>query len=90
MADARKPYSLSPIGQEIVRRGGADGQSQDDLVVLELVSRAPGMTPMEYQQCFISIMEEYGEDALFAIRNGYVKFEEVRGGSRQEREGETQ
>lgn len=80
---ATKPYSLSPLGKEIVRRGGSDGLiSDDDMLVLELIKRMPGMTPMEYQQCFVDLRNQYGEEALYALRNGYVKIEERPGGER--------
>lgn len=77
-------YTLSPFGKNIVRRGGHDDASDDDMLLLELMSHAPGMSQEEYKQCFIALRLEYGEDALQAIRSGYVKFEEVRGGTRPE------
>lgn len=73
---------LSPIGQDIVRKGGHDDASNDDMLFIELVARAPGLTKEEYGELFVAIMLEYGEDALFAIRNGYVQFEERPAGER--------
>lgn len=77
-------FILSPLGKNIVRRGGHDDSSDDDMLLLELAARAPGMSREEYQTCFVALRLEYGEDALHAIRSGYVKFEEVRGGTRPE------
>lgn len=73
---------LSPIGEDIVRRGGRDDQFPDDMLFLELLKRAPGLSKAEYQRCYVDIMLTYGEDSLFAIRNGYVKFEERPAGTR--------
>lgn len=75
-------YTLSPIGQNIDRRGGVDGETDDAALVREIVKRAPGLAREDLESCFIAIMMEYGEDALFAIRKGYVKFEERPGGER--------
>lgn len=66
---------LNDKGQQIVRRGGADDQSDDDLLLLELIARAPNMSQEAYEQCFVSLRMEYGNDALRAIRSGEVKFE---------------
>lgn len=68
--------SLNEKGELIVKRGGDDEQSQDDMLLLELIQRAPGMSPEDLQRCFVALLEEYGEDALHAIRSGHVKFEE--------------
>lgn len=75
---------LNPIGEAIVRRGGADGIDNDGMLIHELIARAPGLSADEYQIMFVAIMEQYGEDALYAIRHGYVQFEEVRAGTRPE------
>jgi hypothetical protein len=68
--------SLNDFGKDIVRRGGHDDASDDDQLLMELMARAPGMTKEEYAQCFVALLEQYGEDALLAIRSGAVKFEE--------------
>ena len=75
---------LTPFGEGIVRKGGHDHASDDDMLFLELVKRAPGMTRDDYQRCFVALREEYGEDALRAIQSGHVVFEEVQGGTRTE------
>lgn len=81
---------LTPFGQSIIRRGGHDDQSDDDMLLLELMSRAPGMSKEDYQACFVALRLEYGEDALRAIQTGHVVFEERRGGERSSQEqGET-
>lgn len=69
-------YILADGGQTIVRKGGADGQSDDDLLLLELIARAPGLSQEDLQRCFVAVRMEYGADALAAIRSGYVRFEE--------------
>lgn len=68
--------ALNAKGHRIVERGGADGQSDDDLLLLEIVKRAPGMKPEDLKACFVAILTEYGNDALDAIRSGHVRFEE--------------
>jgi hypothetical protein len=75
-------YKLLPLGETIVRRGGADDQSRDDLLVLELMKRAPGLEREELQAIFVACLTEYGEDALEAVQSGHVQFEEVRAGTR--------
>lgn len=68
---------LSDLGRRIVSRGGHDDASDDDMLLMELIRRAPGMSRDDYQKCFVALRTEYGEDALAAIRSGHVKFEEV-------------
>lgn len=68
-------HILSDKGERIVRRGGADGQSDDDMLLLEIAARAPGLSSEELERCFVAIRMEYGDDALDAIRTGHVKFE---------------
>lgn len=70
------PQRLTEKGAHILRRGGADGLSDDDLLVLEIVKRAPGMSKTDVETCFVNIRMEYGEDALNAIQSGHVQFEE--------------
>lgn len=69
-------YVLADKGQTIVRKGGADGQSDDDLLLLELTARAPGLSQEDLQRCFVAARMEYGADALNAIRTGHIRFEE--------------
>jgi hypothetical protein len=68
------PQVLTEKGQRIVKRGGADGQTDDDLLVLEILNRAPGIPAADAQAFFVALRQEFGEDALHAIRNGHVKF----------------
>lgn len=69
-------YVLSDKGKTITRKGGANGQSDDDLLILEIVKRAPALSKEDLRQCFIAIRMEYGADALGAIRTGHIHFEE--------------
>lgn len=66
---------LSEAGKKIVSAGGADGISDDTMVMLEVISRAPGMNEQDLALCCVNLRMEYGEDALLAIKNGHVKFE---------------
>jgi len=68
------PKILTENGHRILSRGGADGVSDDDLLVLEILKRAPGMSQADLQTCFVEIRMEYGEDAVKAIKSGHVKF----------------
>lgn len=72
---ADDPLRLTDKGARIISRGGADGLSDDDLLVLEIAERAPGMSREDLLKCFVSCRLEYGEDALRAIQSGHVKFE---------------
>lgn len=67
---------LADRGKQIVRRGGADALSDDDMLLLELTKRAPGLSKDDLQSCFVALRMEYGADALAAIRTGHVRFEE--------------
>lgn len=67
-------YILADKGKRVIRRGGADDQSDDDLLLLELAARAPGLSKEDMQRCFVAIRMEYGKDALAAIRSGHVRF----------------
>lgn len=69
-------YILSDKGETIVRRGGADGQSDDDILLLELTAAAPCLSHADLQRCFVALRMEYGTDALAALRSGHVRFEE--------------
>lgn len=69
-------YILADKGQRIVRRGGEDGLCDSDLLLLELVARAPGLSKADLQKLFVALRMEYGPDALDAIQTGCVKFEE--------------
>lgn len=69
---------LNEVELDILRRGGADGLSDDGMLLLELRHRAPGDSLEGYQAMFIALMENTNGDtkeALWAIRNGHVKFE---------------
>ena len=68
---------LDDLGQSIVRKGGHDDVSDDELLLLELVKRAPGMAMEDYKTAFVALREEYGEEALRAIQTGHVQFEQV-------------
>lgn len=68
-------YILADKGQRIVRRGGADNQSDDDMLLLELTSRAPGLDRSDLEKLFVALRMEYGPDALDAIQAGHVHFE---------------
>ena len=68
------PKVLTEKGARIVVRGGADGQSDDDMLLLEIAARAPGMSKDDLALCFVNLRIEYGEDALRAIRTGHVQF----------------
>lgn len=69
------PKVLTPKGEKIVKRGGADGKSDDDMLVLEIAAKAPGMSPDDLAACFIAIRMEFGEDGRRALREGHVRFE---------------
>lgn len=68
-------YILADKGKNIIRKGGADGQSDDDMLLLELVRRAPALSKEDLERCFIALRMEYGSDALTALSTGYVRFE---------------
>lgn len=71
--------TLTPEAAEAVKRGGSDKMSDDQMLIAEIIARAPGMSPEDLQQCFINILETYGEEALRAIRSGHVQFEKRNG-----------
>ena len=73
---------LNDLGESIVRRGGHDDISDDELVFLELVKRAPGLSQEDYQKLFVALRMQCGEDALYALQNGHVTFEERPAGER--------
>lgn len=68
-------WNLNDTGKAILAHGGADGMSDDDMLVLEIASRMPGAGTLDLQSVFIALREEYGEDALQAVRTGHVRFE---------------
>lgn len=72
---ADDPFVLSDKGARIVARGGADGQTDDDMLLLEIASRVPGASKADLQAFFVAIRLEYGPDSLHAIRSGHVQFE---------------
>ena len=74
MAD--HPQRLTDKGARIVARGGQDGFSDDDMLVLEIAKRAPGASRDDIKAFFIALREEFGEEALRAIRTGHAVFEE--------------
>lgn len=69
---------LTEKGHEIVKRGGHDAIDEDEMLLYEVLHRAPGMPVEELQNAFIAIKMEYGNDALKAIRSGHVQFEKAR------------
>lgn len=75
-------WKLTPIGERQVRRGGDDLSTEDDILLREIVARAPGLSQDDLRSCFIAILTEFGADALYAIRNGHVQFEERPAGER--------
>lgn len=79
-----KGLTLTERGKEIVRRGGHDDATQDDLLFLEILNRAPGLTPDDHERVFVALLEAYGEDALKAVQSGHVQFEKVAAGTRPE------
>lgn len=77
-------YRLTPIGSEIVRKGGHDLATDDDMLLLEIQKRAPGLSITDYRKVFVDLRLNYGEEALYAIRSGHVQFEAVPAGTRPE------
>lgn len=73
------PVYLTPEASNIVRRGGSDAVSDDQMLLLEIASRAPGMSQADLQKCFVACLAQYGKDALRAIRSGHVQFAEREG-----------
>ena len=67
--------NLNDAGRRVVDRGGQDGISDETMLLLEIIKRAPGMTQGDLRHCFITAMEQYGKDALKAIRSGHIKFQ---------------
>jgi hypothetical protein len=70
-----KTLKLTRKGADILRRGGHDDLSDDDMLVLELAQRMPGESVAGLMQIFIALHEQYGEDALHALKSGHVKIE---------------
>ncbi len=75
---------LNADGKRIVRRGGDKSlenlpamEADDRMLFLELVDRAPNMSPEDYCQAMIALRMEYGMDALKAVQSGHVQFELV-------------
>lgn len=67
---------LTERGLSIVRKGGHDDASDDDLLVLELVKRMPGESMVGLMRVFVALREQYGEDALRALQTGHVVIKE--------------
>lgn len=65
---------LNDEGRRVLRRGGHDGVTDDTLLMLEIIERAPGMNEGDLRHCFIAAMDQYGSDALKAIRSGHIQF----------------
>lgn len=65
---------LSTSAAAILRRGGHDSVSDDQMLLMELANRAPGMSQDDLRKCFIVCRMEYGDDALRAVRGGHVQF----------------
>lgn len=74
MAD-ETPKTLTDKGAQIVRRGGADGQSDDDILILEILDKMPGISANDCKSFFVALRLEFGEDARYALKNGHVSFE---------------
>lgn len=70
------PKVLSEKGRQIVARGGADNQSDDDMLLLEIAAKMPGMAQADLAKVFVNLRLEYGEDARRALRDGHVQIEE--------------
>lgn len=70
------PVYLTENALSILRRGGSDTTSDDQMVLLEILKRAPGMDAEGLKACFIGLRMEYGDDALRAVRSGHVQFKE--------------
>ena len=75
---------LDANGQLIVKRGGDKSlekldplEADDSMLIMAIMAAAPNMHPEAYKQAFIALREEYGENALQAIREGHVQFEKV-------------
>lgn len=68
---------LNDKGWAILRHGGHDDASDDDLLFLEIAQRAPNMSREDHKQVFIALRMQYGEEALRAIRTGHVQFEKI-------------
>lgn len=66
---------LNDAGRRVVDRGGQDGISDETMLLLEIIKRAPGMNQDDLRMCFVSAMEQYGTDALKAIQTGHIKFQ---------------
>lgn len=75
---------LTEEGRRVVERGGADGVSWDTMLILEVLKRAPNMDPDGLQRACMALMEQYGPDALDAIRTGHVQFEKATGPAKGE------
>lgn len=69
------PKVLTEKGSAILRRGGSDDASDDDLLVLEIIARAPGINADDCRAFFVALRLEFGEDALHALKNGHATFE---------------
>lgn len=69
------PKVLSEKGRNILARGGADGQTDDDMLVLELVAKMPGLSQQDLALVFVNLRNEYGEDARRALADGHVQIE---------------
>lgn len=90
----RLPITISPVhgvtlsefGKSIVRKGGHDDQDDDGMLILELAQRLPGLSVGDLQKVFVAMRVQYGEEALQALREGYVVIEEARAGTRPEEE----
>ena len=74
MAD-EQPKVLSEKGRRIVARGGADDQTDDDMLLLEIAAKMPGMCQADLAKVFVNLRLEYGEDARRALANGHVRIE---------------
>lgn len=69
------PKVLSEKGRTILARGGADGQTDDDMLLLEIAAKMPGLSQADLAKVFVNLRVEYGEDARHALATGHVQIE---------------
>lgn len=69
------PKVLSEKGRTILARGGADGQTDDDMLVLEIAAKMPGMAQADLAKVFVNLRLEYGEEARRALADGHMQIE---------------
>ena len=65
---------LGVRGEAILRKGGHDDASDDDMLIMEIAKRAPGLSKDDLEEIFVNARLEYGEDALRAVQSGHMQF----------------